>query len=125
LEVYGDRFMDVVIEYVKKKSTKSIKIDTSKITLDLFNQGLSIEEIIEKRGLKSPTIFSHLAKQYKDGAKVDLSQFVNDQEVALTKQAKIKLNSPDQLKPYFEFFDGKIDYHKIRIALTIIEKAEA
>lgn len=125
LEVYGDRFMDVVIEYVKKKSTKSIKIDTSKITLDLFNQGLSIEEIIEKRGLKSPTIFSHLAKQYKDGAKVDLSQFVNDQEVALIKQAKIKLNSPDQLKPYFEFFDGKIDYHKIRIALTIIEKAEA
>ena len=125
LEVYGDRFMDVVIDYVKKKSTKSRKIDTSKITLDLFNEGLSIEEIIEKRGLKSPTIFSHLAKQYKDGAKVDLEQFVTKDEVKLIGKAKKELNSPDQLKPYYEHLEEKVDYHKIRIALTILEKQEA
>ncbi|MNR44984.1 hypothetical protein D3C85_1637930 [compost metagenome] len=65
---------------------------------------------------------SHLAKLYIDGASIDLSPFVSEEEVAQIADAQIKLESPNALKPYFDYFEEKMGYEKIRLALAILEK---
>jgi hypothetical protein len=43
------------------------------------------------------------------------------EEVLQIADAQIKLESPNALKPYFDYFE-EIDYGKIRLALAILEK---
>jgi ATP-dependent DNA helicase RecQ len=63
---------------------------------------------------------SHLAKLYVDGAEIDLIR-LSQEEVLQIADAQIKLESPNALKPYFDYFEEKILW-KIRLALAILEK---
>tara|TARA_R110002051_G_scaffold30845_3_gene70998 strand:+ start:3563 stop:5671 length:2109 start_codon:yes stop_codon:yes gene_type:complete len=120
LEVYGDLFMEEIRTFNKEKKEK--KADTHKVTYELYKEGLSIDEISEKRNLKSTTIYSHIAKLYGDGKPIRIYDFVSKSEVDSIKKAKIELDSPPALKPYFDYFEEQIDYFKIRLALAIIDK---
>jgi len=123
LEKYGDVFIKAIIEFQKIKNSRAKKESTTyKETLELFQNGLSAEEIAAKRKLGIPTIISHLAKLYSDGYPIDLSKYINEDEISKIAQAKIKLESPTALKLYFDFFEETISYDKIRIGLTILEK---
>jgi len=123
LEKYGHVFIKAIIEFQKIKKVKAKKENTTyKETLVLFQNGMTVEEIALKRKLGVPTIISHLAKLYSDGQNIDLSVFINEDEIAKIADAKIKLDSPTALKPYFEFFEEQIPYDKIRIGLAILEK---
>jgi ATP-dependent DNA helicase RecQ len=66
---------------------------------------------------------SHLAKLYLDGETVDLYKFVSEEEeVNLIAKAKIKLESPTALKPYYDHLKEKVAYDKIRIAWPLLKK---
>jgi ATP-dependent DNA helicase RecQ len=121
LEVYGDEFIAEIINFVGSKSKKNKKKDTNLVTYELYKEGFTIDEIAEKRDLKSTTIFSHLAKLYTDGKAIDIYKFVSNEEVEKVRLAKNELENPQALKPYFEYFNGEIEYFKIRLALTIID----
>jgi ATP-dependent DNA helicase RecQ len=73
---------------------------------------------VEERKLGLSTIMSHLAKLYVDGAEIDLDSFISKEEVLQIADAQIKLESPNALKPYFDYFEEKIDYGKIRIGIS-------
>ena len=122
LEVYADKFMDEIVSFMGEKVKKQKKKDTLKITYELYKEGLTIKEIAAKRNLKSPTIFSHLAKLYTDGENIDIYNFVDKKEVEQVSKAKVALKNPPALKPYFEYFNSKMEYFKIRLALTILDK---
>lgn len=123
LEKYGDIFIKAIIEFQKIKKERSKKEgSTYKETLELLNSGLTIEEIAIKRNLGVSTIASHLAKLYNDGHSIDLGSYISKDEISKIAQAKIKLENPPALKPYFEFFEETIPYDKIRIGLAILEK---
>ena len=123
LEKYGDIFIKAIIDFQKAKLvTKKKEGTTYKETLELYNSGLSVEAIAEKRKLGLSTIMSHLAKLYLDGSAIDLKAFVSTEEVNEIAIAKQKLESPVALKPYFDYFEEKIDYGKIRLGLAILEK---
>jgi len=121
LEVYGEDFIAEIVAFSNEKIKTRKKKDTHKITYEFYKEGLSINEISEKRNLKTTTIFSHLAKLYADGKDIKIYDFVSEEEVSKIRKAKEFLESPQALKPYFEYFEGAIDYYKIRLALTIIE----
>ncbi|WP_418262974.1 DNA helicase RecQ [Flavobacterium faecale] len=122
-EKYGDIFIKAIIDFHKSKAAKPKKgATTYKETLALFESGLSPEAIAKKRNLGVSTIMSHLAKLYQEGVAIDLFQFVTKEEVAKIAKAKISLESPTALKPYFDHFEEQIPYEKIRLALAIIEK---
>ncbi|MFV8356121.1 DNA helicase RecQ [Flavobacterium sp. XS1P32] len=126
LEKYGDAFIKVIQDFQKPKGTKKKKEATTyKETLELYKNGLTVEEIAQKRKLGFSTIMSHLAKLYVDGAEIDLDSFISKEEVSQIADAQIKLESPNALKPYFDYFEEKIDYGKIRLALAILEKENA
>lgn len=120
LEVYGDIFMNEIRAFKDEKKAK--KADTFKETYAMFQQGLSIGEIAEKRNLTSTTIFSHIAKLYLDGKPINIYDFIDKDEVEAVKKAKKELENPPALKPYFDHFEAQIEYYKIRLALSIIEK---
>jgi ATP-dependent DNA helicase RecQ len=123
LEKYGDAFIKAIIEFQKNKTVRAKKEgSTYKETLEMYQSGLSVEEIAIKRSLGVGTITSHLAKLYSDGHPIDLTSFISEKEIAKIAVAKIKLESPNALKPYFEYFEEQLAYDKIRIGLAIIEK---
>ncbi|NQV77684.1 MAG: DNA helicase RecQ [Lutibacter sp.] len=122
LEVYGEDFIAEIVSFSNEKINTRKKNDTHKVTYELYKEGLSIDEIAEKRNLKSTTIFSHLAKLYTDGKKIDIYSFVTKEEVEKVRKAKEELESPDALKPYYEHLNAEVEYFKIRLALTIIDK---
>lgn len=120
LEVYGDEFIAEIVSFMGEKVKKEKKKDTNLVTFELYKEGFSIDEIAEKRNLKSTTIFSHLAKLYSDGKDIDIYNFVSKEEVEKVRTAQDKLENPPALKPYFDYFEGSIAYYKIRLALSII-----
>ncbi|WP_269222808.1 DNA helicase RecQ [Flavobacterium sp. IMCC34518] len=123
LEKYGDAFIKAIIEFQKNKTIKPKKENsTYKETLELFQSGMTVEDIALKRKLGVPTIVSHLAKLYSDGHPIDLKIYINEQEISKIAEAKIKLESPTTLKPYFDFFEEQLSYDKIRVGLAILEK---
>jgi len=122
MEVYGEDFIEVIVSFLNEKNEKRKKNKTENVSYDLYKQGLSIDEIAERRNLKSATIFSHLAKAYTDGKDVAIYEFVSKKEVEKVRKAKDKLKNPPALKPYYEYFNSELEYFKIRLALTIIDE---
>ncbi len=126
MQNYGYRFIKEIIDFskekTKKKKKKSNKGNSHKETLNLYQEGLSIEEIAIKRQLAQSTIFSHIMKLYDDGENIDLTQFVSKEDIGTIKEAKETLENPGGLKPYFEHFEGAIDYNTIKLALAILEE---
>jgi ATP-dependent DNA helicase RecQ len=123
LEKYGDAFIKAIIEFQKNKTIRVKKENTTyKETLELFQNGMTVEEIAIKRKLGVTTIVSHLAKLYSDGHPIDLRIYINDEQILKIAEAKIKLEAPNALKPYFDYFEEQLSYDKIRVGLAIIEK---
>lgn len=117
---YGQELLAIV-----RKNTRKINpaaVSTQAESFRLFQQGLSPEQIAEKRNLGVSTIFSHLAAAYQDGADIDLTQFVSTEECEKVEKAVAALEGDiSKLKPIFEFLKEEIPYHKIRLALTLME----
>ncbi len=123
MEVYGDQFIAEILAFTNEKlKNKRQKGDTYKTTYKLYKEGLTIEEIAKKRELSTNTILSHITKLYIEGKDVDIYQHIDKKDVQKIKDAQKELKNPEGLKPYFEYFDKKMDYGTIRLALTIIEK---
>ncbi len=124
LEKYGADFINAIIEFQRNKSVvkKDKKESTYAKTLELFLNGFSIEEIAGQRNLGETTIVSHLAKLYVDGNDFDLSQFVSDKEIIEIEKAQLELENPSALRPYFEHFEEKMSYDKIRFGLAFLER---
>jgi ATP-dependent DNA helicase RecQ len=82
---------------------------------------MSVEAIAEKRKLGFSTIISHIAKLYAEGHISDVSQFVTSSEINQLKLAQKEMESTTALKPYFDYFEEKMEYSKIRMGLAVIE----
>lgn len=124
MQDYGYQFIKEIIAFSKEKreTGKKKKGNSHKITLDLYREGLNVEEIASQRGLATTTIYSHLAKLYTDGEEVDLKKFLIKEDLEALRKAKETLDNPQGLKPYFEHFQEAMDYASIRLGLTILEK---
>jgi ATP-dependent DNA helicase RecQ len=121
LEVYGEDFIAEIVAFSNEKIKTRKKKDTHKVTYDLYKEGLTIDEIADRRNLKSTTIFSHLALLYTEGKAIEIYDFVSNEEVEKVRKAKEELESPQALKPYYEHLNAEVEYFKIRLALTIID----
>lgn len=119
---YGHWFIDAIDSYASKATLKKKKVDTTKVTYDLFLSGKSVDEIAELRELQSSTIMNHLIKMYDNGARIDLHDFVMKEDLVKVRKLKDDLGNPSELKPYFEALNETVPYEKIRVALAILNK---
>lgn len=77
LTQYGERFVSEVREFCQgQKLPVPLPSDSQMVTLQLYQQGLSIEEIAEKRGYAPSTILTHLSELIEKNQPIDLNRLV-------------------------------------------------
>lgn len=97
------------------------KLNTFECSYWLYNQGNTVNQIAEKRGLNQSTIEGHLARYVASGD-IDVHEFVDGD--TLQKVEAYCMEHPEEkaLKPIFEHFDAKIPYGVLRMAIAAIRK---
>ncbi len=121
LERYGAKFMDVIAEHPLPELFKNKFSDTINETLSLHNEGLSVEEISEKRDLSTSTIYSHLADVIEAGMlKCADVLDIEDEDLETIERTAEFLNSKEKnaLKPLFEELEGEWNYGILRCVVS-------
>ncbi len=117
LEKYADDFLKVINRHLDNLESNS---PTHERSYKMFiEENLSPSEIAEKRGLSEDSIYGHFIKMHQFGNDFDFSQFITSEEIQKIKMAKDKLENPDALKPYFEYFEEKMPYWKMKLGLYL------
>jgi ATP-dependent DNA helicase RecQ len=88
--------------------------DTQKETLRFYREGLDLETISVRRGLKSSTIAAHLEELHGLGADVDLLRFVAKEKVPLIMAQLEKLGGLG-LSELKEALPDEVSYEDIRL----------
>ncbi|WMJ74452.1 DNA helicase RecQ [Cytophagaceae bacterium ABcell3] len=123
--LYGDYFLHEIQTFIKEHSEKGKKIKGSTYveTFNLYKEGLSMEEIAKERNLNIITIASHLVYLYEKGHAINLKKYITQEEIEKIKKAvEATTGNYKEAKPIFEYFNGEINYDKIRIALALLKK---
>lgn len=120
-ETYGEEFLNAISEFKKNHKPKK-KTSTIDLTAELLLQKMSVDEIAKERNLSETTIFSHIASLLNGNKEMEYNQFISEDELKKMNKAFEEIQEENQLKPYFEYFNGEVDYHKIRIALAILTR---
>lgn len=121
LEKYGQEFLDAIIDFSSNSSPRS-RASTYKDTLTLLKQDVPIHQIAELRSLEVTTVYSHIAQLYLNGDVKSLSNYVNEDEVTQVREAVAKIGQTKAVKPIFVELKETMPYHKIRLALAVLEK---
>ncbi len=114
---------------VKEKIEKPVKTDSFRISLDLFKNGQSIEEISKERDLAISTIEGHLALFIKTG-ELSIDKFLSpsDLKILLPELEKYNESEIPAFKVLFDKFDKKYSYGQLKMvfnyALSLKMKAE-
>lgn len=124
LHLYGNYFIDAIIEHVGPAASHG-KVSTYQITHDMYQRGLSVNEIAEKRQLNESTVYSHLAILYEKGYDISLHELVTPSEVDRVLKALRYLQEPYKLKDIYEYLDEQVPYYRIRLALAYGKRQEA
>ena len=97
------------------------KLNTFEYSYWLYNQGNTVEQIAEKRGLNQSTIEGHLARYVASGD-IDVHEFVDGDTLKKVEAYCMEYPEEKALKPIFEHFDAKIPYNVLRMAIAAIRK---
>lgn len=124
LQLYGDAFMQAIRDFVAEHATSFKDGATLQVTLQLYKQGLPVEEIAEKRALTATTIFKHLAQLYEKGEDINLRTFLAVEEMEKIIGSLKYLEQPYKLRDIYERFDERYSYAKIQFALAHHRKVQ-
>lgn len=117
LERYGKDFLVVIKDHPLSALLDNDLSDTINETLVLFDEGLALEEIAEKRELNITTVYGHLSDAIAEGL-LEVDDVVSLDESEINRVADvIELMSGEdegRLKPAFEALDGEYDYGILR-----------
>lgn len=125
LQRYGDALIEVLKSKPhtgKKLKTKDIKTPSHIETLELFNSGLSIEEVANTRGLSQSTIESHLITCANEELDFDINTLIPAKyETQIIE--KIQEIGGQKLKPLKEALPEEISYTAIKAVLIKLDNA--
>lgn len=117
LEKYADDFLKVINQHLDNLETD---LPSHERSYKLFtDENLSPQQIAEKRGLSEDSIYGHFIKMHQLGVPFDFFKYISPEEIQQIKNAKESLENTDALKPYFEYFEEKWPYWKIKLGLYL------
>jgi uncharacterized protein YpbB len=128
VEKYGDAILEVIIDFCKEndleisneivifEKPKKNKIDTKKVSLNLFKSGKSVLEIAKERDLTTNTITGHLASFIPSG-EVKITDLISEENYKELKKIipKKEFESLTDLKNQL---DDKYSYSDLKLVLT-------
>ncbi|HJU55575.1 MAG TPA: helix-turn-helix domain-containing protein, partial [Pyrinomonadaceae bacterium] len=103
------------------RAPKAKAVSTVDETYALYNEGLSIEEICQRRGLTAMTVEKHLAECITQNRPFDLSRHVTDADRALIERA-IEQVGTDLLRPLRDVLPPRINYRMIRFVVADVQR---
>ncbi|CAN5271928.1 DNA helicase RecQ [soil metagenome] len=136
MEKYGTDFLQIVVDYCdinnfksrinlktpkyepKKRTKRNAKgEDTYTISLKMFKNGASIDEIAQKRELGISTIETHLVRFIPSG-EVKLTEIVPEYKIETIRNAIIEMNAEQGIGPIKEFLGEDYSYGEIRAVVA-------
>ncbi len=97
------------------------KIPTALQTLELYRQGLSVDEIALTRELTTWTIVQHLISLRQGGHEIELDGLVSDEARAEIEPALRLIGvENNSFKPVFEHLQARHDYNSIRVVWALM-----
>jgi len=102
-----------------KKKNAGVKLKSNEISYQMFNKGMSINEIVKERGLAVSTIEGHLLHFVRQG-KIDINQLIESDKLDKILEIINKCNNPTS-KEIKEKLSDKFSYSEIRFVLASIE----
>ncbi len=103
------------------KAPKAKAVSTVDETYRLYNEGLSIEEICQQRGLTAMTVEKHLAECIMQNRPFDLARHVSDEDRAQIERA-IEQVGTDLLRPLRDVLPSRINYRMIRFVVADVQR---
>ena len=127
LDLYSEAFINEIRDYRIEKTPQRPKNYTSagnsgmtnQLTLSLYRQGLSIEEIARQRNLKASTISSHLVELIEAGETIEIDRLVNPERYHVIARA-IRQIGDEFLKPVKDFLGDEYAYEEIRLVRALL-----
>lgn len=104
----------------KEKSTETT--DTKNHTLQLFQEGNTIDQIAAKRDLKRGTIETHLGHFVLNG-ELDISQIMDSDKVKEIEAYFLQTKS-ESFKESYEHFGGRYTYGQLRLVVNHLQRVK-
>lgn len=108
-------------EKLKKVEKKAPKVDTKKVSFDLYKAGKNVKEIAKERGFVEGTIIGHLAHYVGEG-EIDIATLLPKKTIdAITKVYKKnkEISGLNELKSQL---DNSISYNDIKMVLAALAR---
>ncbi|RPH28654.1 MAG: helicase [Bacteroidales bacterium] len=132
IQQFGSEILEIIIEYrinngielpqaeIELTPSKKIeKIDSKKISFELFKEGKSIVEIASERKMALSTIEGHLA-HYVGTGELDISNFLTQEKIDQISKYFISNKSKSLSNAKAEFGD-KVSYFELKFVLKRLE----
>ncbi|MBD2757810.1 DNA helicase RecQ [Spirosoma validum] len=123
LQLFGKRFLDEIVGYVRGRvqAGEKPKGSTQLVTYDLYNNGLTIDEIASERQLTTGSIAGHLVQLSRSGYSIDLASLIAPNERQEIEKAIATVGLEEgRLKPVFDYLGGRYDYGKLTIVAGLM-----
>ncbi|HEX9957862.1 MAG TPA: helix-turn-helix domain-containing protein, partial [Fibrella sp.] len=138
LEMFGEAFLTEIAGFLgvqvgtsmsqvrseapsRPRETAKPKGTTQQMTLELYQQGMTIEQIAQARELGPSSIANHLIQLSQGGYDVDLERLIAPNERREIEAAIAVVGiEENRTKPVFEHLEGRYDYGKINITLALM-----
>jgi ATP-dependent DNA helicase RecQ len=112
---YGDKFVSEIRAFCQEqKLPVPLPANTHMVTLQFYQQGLSVEEIAQKRGFSPRTIITHLSELLEMKQPVDIDRLVSPEQQKLILQA-IQTVGAESLKNIREHLGEEYRYEEIQL----------
>jgi ATP-dependent DNA helicase RecQ len=102
-------------------SQKNAGPSTRQLTLDLYRQGRSIEEIAKARNLKASTIISHLAELIEAGETIDVEHFIQPGHYEIIVDT-LQREGDEVLKPIKDILGDEYSYDEIKLVRSLLRR---
>jgi ATP-dependent DNA helicase RecQ len=138
--VYGQMFVDCIVAWCgnndvsldppalaaapEKKSPPRGRSSSSLDADKLFEQGLSVAEVVKKMGRAQSTVSQYLSEYLAVRQITDATRWI-DRETCESVAAAIAAVGPRPLKPLFDHLEGAVPYDTLRIVVQCWENQAA
>ena len=125
LEMFGKVFLAEIVEFVmgKVSTGEKPKGSTQLVTLDFYNQGMTIEAISQARQLGPSSVANHLIQLSQAGYDIDLETLITPAERREVEAAIAVVGlEENRTKPIFDHLEGRYDYGKINLTIALIRR---
>jgi ATP-dependent DNA helicase RecQ len=98
-------------------------LSTRQLTLDLYKQGRSIDEIARERNLKASTIISHLTELIEAGEAITVEHLIQAGHYEIIVNALQQIGD-EVLKPVKDFLGDEYSYDEIKLVRSLMRRAQ-